>query len=105
MIALREATSGRPSVMPTFRAALIACGLSLAALGCLAQEAPPKLTVPDIRFCTDPRPQMCPEVYMPVCGFTKDGVAHTYSNSCHACVRPEVVRYAPGACKTGSLPG
>jgi hypothetical protein len=79
--------------------------LSLLAPGSLAQEPQPKLTVPDLHLCTDPRPQMCPEVYIPVCGFTKDGTAHTYPNSCHACARPEIVRYTQGACKTASPPG
>jgi hypothetical protein len=77
---------------------LVLCAAGSAA--CFAQEPPqPKLTVPAGKFCTDPRPEMCMEVYQPVCGFTKDGASHTYSNSCHACAKPEVVRYTPGECK------
>lgn len=80
----------------------------LLASGCFAadtpDQSPPKSTVPEIHLCTDPRPEMCMEIYMPVCGFTKDGVARTYPNSCHACAHAEVVRYTPGACKAQSPP-
>jgi hypothetical protein len=66
-----------------------------------AQEAPPqpKLTVAADKFCSEPRPEMCMELYQPVCGFTKDGTAKTYSNSCHACANHDVVRYTPGECR------
>jgi hypothetical protein len=37
---------------------------------------------------------------MPACGYTQDGVGHTYPNSCHACTHPEIVAVTPGACKT-----
>ncbi|HUO94395.1 MAG TPA: hypothetical protein VMU22_15825 [Rhizomicrobium sp.] len=59
----------------------------------------PKLTVPGGKFCAGPRPEMCMEIYQPVCGFRQDGSSHTYSNSCHACAKAEVVRYEPGECK------
>jgi hypothetical protein len=59
----------------------------------------PKLTVPADKFCGDPRPEMCMEIYQPVCGFTKDGTSKTYGNSCHACANHDVVRYTPGECK------
>jgi Kazal-type serine protease inhibitor domain len=73
-------------------------------LGCsepgTAQEPPqPKLTVPNAKFCAGPRPEMCMEIYQPVCGFTQEGKSHTYSNSCHACAKAEVVRYEPGECR------
>jgi len=72
----------------------------------VAQEPPPqpKLTVPADKFCTEPRPEMCMELYQPVCGFTKDGASKTYSNSCHACANHEVVRYTPGECKKTETP-
>jgi hypothetical protein len=67
----------------------------------VAQEPPPqpKLTVPADKFCSEPRPEMCMELYQPVCGFTKDGTSKTYGNSCHACANHEVVRFTPGECK------
>jgi hypothetical protein len=66
-----------------------------------AQEPPPqpKLTVPADKLCSEPRPEMCMELYQPVCGFTKDSTSKTYSNSCHACANHDVVRYTPGECK------
>jgi len=65
-----------------------------------AQEPPqPKLTVPADKFCAEPRPQMCMELYQPVCGVTKDGTSKTFGNSCHACADPQVIRYTPGECK------
>lgn len=64
-----------------------------------AQEPQPRLTVPEEKFCTDPRPEMCTEDYRPVCGFTKDGVHRTYSNACFACAKTDVVRYTMGKCK------
>jgi len=63
-----------------------------------ADQAPPKVAVPARDFCTEPRPQLCMEIYMPVCGFTKDGHSQTYPNSCHACAHAEVIRFTPGKC-------
>jgi len=78
-------------------------------LGCsepgTAQEPQqPKLTVPNAKFCSGPRPEMCMELYQPVCGFTQDGKSHTYSNACHACAKAEVVRYVSGSCKEDAQP-
>ena len=86
----------------TLRMAFLAlpCIISCAAQPGIAQEPPqPKLTVPADKFCSEPRPEMCMELYQPVCGFTKDGTSKTYGNSCHACANQAVVRYTPGECK------
>ena len=89
----------------TIRAVRVTCVIvwcaagGIASTSCAQEPPPPKLTVPAENLCTEPRPEMCMELYQPVCGFTKDGASHTYPNSCHACAKPEVVRYTPGECK------
>jgi Kazal-type serine protease inhibitor domain len=81
-------------------AALFIVGISatLSSAGCA--DDTPKLTVPTLAFCSEPRPQMCTELYQPVCGVTKAGQQQTYGNACTACTHPEVIRYTPGECKT-----
>jgi len=46
--------------------------------------------------CKNPRPQMCPMIYAPVCGVE---TKKTYSNSCVACSDINVKMYTKGACK------
>ncbi len=73
--------------------------LLLAATPALAQQtqpAPPR--PPGQVTCTDPRPQMCPANYQPVCGTKRDGARQTYSNGCMACIDASVVSHVPGPC-------
>ena len=56
-----------------------------------AQQSPPQQ-------CTEPRPQMCPQIYNPVCGVTADGTKKTYGNGCTACADKSVTGHTPGAC-------
>jgi hypothetical protein len=48
--------------------------------------------------CTEPRPQICTQEYLPVCAQLKDGAQRTYATGCVACADAEVVGYRPGAC-------
>jgi hypothetical protein len=48
--------------------------------------------------CTEPRPQMCAQIYSPVCGVAADGTRKTFGNACEACGDKAVVRHTPGAC-------
>lgn len=50
-------------------------------------------------FCTAGSRQMdaCITLYDPVCGWTDSG-PHTFSNSCFACIDPEVVYWTKGEC-------
>ena len=48
--------------------------------------------------CSEPRPQMCTQIYSPVCGATANGAKKTYGSGCAACADKEVVRHTPGAC-------
>jgi cytochrome c5 len=48
--------------------------------------------------CTEPRPQMCPQVYNPVCGVAADASKKTYGNGCSACADKAVVGHTPGPC-------
>ena len=48
--------------------------------------------------CEDPRPQMCPMHYVPVCATLNNQQQKMYSNGCSACSDPAVVAYQPNAC-------
>jgi hypothetical protein len=73
--------------------------LAGAAVPGLAQQQPtPPLARPGQVTCTEPRPQMCPAVYQPVCGTKRDGARQTYSNGCFACMDASVISHVPGPC-------
>jgi len=93
----RSKPHGRSQLRPA--ASIMLASLLVGA--CMAQETP-KPTTPPPGLCTEPRPQMCMEIYLPVCGFTKDGIARTYPNSCQACAHAEVARYEAGQCRKDS---
>jgi hypothetical protein len=61
-----------------------------------AQPAPPQSASVT---CREPRPEMCPMIYQPVCGVSRDGSRKTYGNSCSACAVAAVTGYTPGACR------
>ena len=48
--------------------------------------------------CEDPRPEMCAQVYQPVCGSDAAGKRSTHGNACTACSDPQVLEHMPGAC-------
>jgi hypothetical protein len=59
--------------------------------------------------CEAPRPEVCTQEYVPVCGLVDKGIPcvtlpcptetwKTYSNACTACAIPYVVGYRAGAC-------
>lgn len=76
--------------------AIVAIGLSLtASFGAMAQTPPSPAAV----ACRDPRPQVCPQVYQPVCGRKRDGKTQTFGNGCSACADAEVVVHLPGPCR------
>lgn len=82
--------------------ALISRGLGITVLGVAlmagasawAQTAPPATSVE----CRDPRPQICPQIYQPVCAKKRDGKSQTFGNGCTACANAEVVAHQPGPC-------
>lgn len=83
---------------------LVAAAVIVLSSSCSRSVAqnPPVQTSPaqEGAICTEPRPQMCYEIYQPVCGYTAEGASKTYGNSCQACAHAEVVRYTQDACKT-----
>jgi hypothetical protein len=86
-------------IFRTFAIAAVPAGF-LAFSSC-AQDAPPQPpppAMPTTNMCREPRPQMCMEIYQPVCGIRKDHTRKTFPNSCHACADPDVVHFIPGAC-------
>ena len=76
--------------------ALILIFLSACRGGITTTPVPPELT-----RCVDPRPEVCAQVYLPVCG-TRDARLvsdwKTYSNACTACADPAVYAHRPGTC-------
>jgi cytochrome c5 len=54
---------------------------------------------PRFTSCPEPRPQICPQVYNPVCGATVDGGRRTFGNSCAACAEKDVRGHSPGVCQ------
>ena len=78
------------------RRILLALSLALAATPVAAEQAPP--AAPGQVTCTTPRPQMCTQVYQPVCATRRDGTRQTYSNGCMACTDANVVSHVPGPC-------
>lgn len=81
--------------------AFAAISLFAVALACTTQEAANPPSAPLETICKEPRPQMCPEIYQPVCGVTADGGKLTYPNSCQACAHASVLRWTPGECAKG----
>ena len=53
----------------------------------------------DVVQCLEPRPQICTQVYIPVCAIMTDGTKRTYPSGCAACSDPSVVRYRPNRCE------
>jgi len=56
-------------------------------------------------YCSSPRPEVCTEEYMPVCGWFGPDVqcirypcASTFGNGCLACSDINVAYYTPGEC-------
>ena len=48
--------------------------------------------------CTEPRPEICTQEYVPVCGYLVDGSQKTYSNACNACSDKETIKYKANSC-------
>lgn len=86
--------------------------ISILLMGCATtQEGPPPLPMTE---CATPRPQMCAQVYEPVCGAVLTGVQcittpcpatqyQTFSNACNACADARTAAYVAGACGTAKL--
>lgn len=60
--------------------------------------------------CTEPRPEMCTQIYQPVCGTVDTGIRcvttpcpsstiKTFGNACTACSNTKVSHYQPGECQ------
>jgi len=49
--------------------------------------------------CVEPRPQMCIQIYLPVCARLRDGRLRTYPSGCTACTDANVVGHRPDPCE------
>ncbi len=86
-------------------------------LGATEKEVNPEQMVQDEGFvqCSTPRPEICYELYQPVCAARDNGLRcvttpcpsteiATYSNDCKACADPAVQGFVTGgACKGSEL--
>ena len=94
----------------------VGLSLSLALLLCACSQAPvasepppPREQPPVVAMCKDPRPQMCPQIYDPVCATRDTGIRcvtapcpsseqKTMGNACSACSDAKVSSYVKGEC-------
>ncbi len=53
----------------------------------------------DVFQCTEPRPQICTQEYVPVCASLVDGTKQTYPSGCVACSDANVVSYLLDQCE------
>lgn len=49
--------------------------------------------------CREPRPEICYEIYAPVCATKKTEEKVTFSNDCTACSDPNVRGFIAGQCR------
>jgi hypothetical protein len=74
-----------------------------------SEPAPPREQPPQPVMCKDPRPEMCPQIYDPVCATRDTGIRcitapcpsseqKTMGNACSACSDPKVSSYVKGEC-------
>ena len=71
---------------------IILIAISYTNIGCAAKDN-------SYIQCEEPRPEMCTQEYVPVCGKLIDGSLKTYSNGCSACSDKKVVGYTSGPCQ------
>jgi hypothetical protein len=68
--------------------------------GCQAADDSSGTTPTDLKMCKEPRLQMCPMHYDPVCAWMPETASwKTASNGCSACSDKRVSGYLKGACK------
>jgi len=84
--------------------ALVVCGIvaSLQAGGCAdtkPHEPQGTESSPNMIRCTEPRPEICTQEYLPVCAELKNGAERTYASGCVACSDAKVVGYRPDPCE------
>jgi len=87
---------------------LLLCACSQAPV---ASDKPPpaREQPPVVATCKEPRPQVCPQIYDPVCATRDTGIRcitapcpsselKTMGNACSACSDPKVSSYVKGEC-------
>jgi hypothetical protein len=78
--------------------------------GCEPVQTDGKLKAID---CTDPRPEICYDIYRPVCGQVQvqcirapcPPVMQTFANNCQACANSLTISYTQGACEDNAAGG
>jgi len=73
--------------------------LLLVTIGCSTHDNGSSKSVVNIIRCEDPRPEICTQEYVPVCGERINSSRKTYGNACNACSDINVVQYQNGPCK------
>jgi hypothetical protein len=75
---------------------------SLVTIGCITNSnSTSSSSEPTVKFvrCEKPRPEICTQDYVPVCGELIDGSQKTYSNACSACSNINVIKYQLNSCQ------
>ncbi|MFQ5566620.1 MAG: hypothetical protein ACE5EU_09685 [Paracoccaceae bacterium] len=63
------------------------------------RETPKPEAPPDLVQCREPRPQICIQIYLPVCAELRNDTRRTYPSGCVACSDANVTGYRPGRCE------
>lgn len=95
--------------MKTVLTTIVAALLGLACQGAHA-DAEPASAEPARQACEDPRPEVCAQLYQPVCAERDTGVRcvttpcdstepREYPNACEACGDARVLSYVVGPCE------
>jgi hypothetical protein len=80
---------------------ILAGFFSLVTIGCASvsnNASPTGGSTADFIRCEEPRPEVCTQAYVPVCGELTDGSRRTYSNACSACSDTNVSVYRLDPC-------
>lgn len=91
---------------------LLGATFFIVACGSAKKEPKPPIDNPVVGYsaCTEPRPEVCTQQYLPVCAKKDTGIRCvttpcpstenvTYSNACSACADKKVYGYRTGACE------
>ena len=54
--------------------------------------------------CSEPRPQVCTMIYLPVCAISTSGAQTIEASDCSACAKADVIAYTQGDCSAASDP-
>lgn len=81
---------------------LIGVSVLLILAGCSrsdAQDTAATIAAFNFTICQEPRPEICYEIYSPVCAILDSQERVEYANDCTACADARVAGFVPGLCR------